>query len=106
LRIDQGDIETILYNLIHNALKFTPNNGVIKITWVKKQLSISDSGIGISKENIPHLFERFYKADLSRTNEGSGLGLTIVKEITDRYGAKITVSSNLGEGTTITVRFK
>ena len=75
LNIDQGDIESILYNLTHNAVKFTPQNGTITITWAEKVLRVSDTGIGIAKEDVPHIFNRFYKADTARTKDGSGLGL-------------------------------
>ncbi len=106
LMIDRGDLETILYNLLHNAFKFTLPSGVITIVWANHMLSISDTGIGIAKEDIVHIFDRFYKADSSRTEEGNGLGLSLVKEISERYNAKIKVSSTLGKGSLITIQFK
>ncbi len=105
LNIDMGDLETILYNLVHNALKFTLANGTIRITWSDKVLGVSDNGIGIPKEHILHIFDRFYKVNVARSDGGNGLGLALVKEIVERYGAKVKVSSTLGKGTEICIQF-
>jgi len=73
-------------------------------------ISIKDEGIGISQEDLPYIFERFYRADKSRTNQsqapGTGLGLSIATWIIKQHDASINVESELGEGTTITVKFK
>lgn len=105
LIIDTHDLETIVYNLLHNAIKFTPSHGTVAITWHDKQLTIQDSGIGISDEDKKHIFDRFYKADTARTEVGHGLGLALVKETAERYGAKVEISSTLGKGTVISLQF-
>ncbi len=92
----------MITNIIQNAIKFTPNKG--KITAATSHspgavnVQISDTGIGISKEDLPHIFERFFKADKSRTAEGSGLGLAIAKHIVKAHGGEIRVSSQEGKG--------
>jgi two-component system phosphate regulon sensor histidine kinase PhoR len=103
----QADRERILQvvgNILHNAIKFTPPSGQIKIiTAVKDQsvlVQIADSGIGISKDDLVHIFERFFKADKSRTHEGSGLGLAIAKHIIQAHKGKIWVDSQEGRGST------
>ena len=83
--IDKAAVESVLMNLLHNAIKFTGANGQITIRVVKDGdtllVSITDTGIGISAEELPRIFERFYKVDQSRNTEGSGLGLAISKHI-------------------------
>ena len=81
-------------------LQIIKNNDII--------LSIIDTGIGIDKEELSHIFERFYKADNSRTqnSSGSGLGLSIIKEIVNEHHGSIKVNSNIGEGTTFSVIFQ
>ena len=106
LYADRDDIEALFYNLVHNAIKFTPEHGKVNIAWANKTLTVIDTGIGIPKDAIPHVFDRFYKGDMSRKSMGSGLGLSLVKEIVDRYKATITVESVGGHGTTVTVKFK
>lgn len=101
----QSELETILYNLIHNALKFTPEYGSIEIGWNGKVLFVSDTGIGIDEKDTALIFNRFHKVDTSRTGEGSGLGLALVKEILMKHGGRIEVKSTLGKGTTMSVQF-
>ena len=103
----QGDrerIQQVVGNILHNAIKFTPPSGQIRITTAVKDQSvlvqIADSGIGISKEDLVHIFERFFKADKSRTHEGSGLGLAIAKHIIQAHNGKIWVDSQEGRGST------
>lgn len=105
LTLRRTDLETILYNLLHNAIKFSCEGGTITVTWKDKTLSIADRGVGINSEKIPHIFDRFYKADMARSEEGSGLGLAIVKEIVDRNDGAISVVSSQAGGTTISIRF-
>ena len=78
------------------------------INLTKNKLTIEDTGVGISKEDLEHIFERFYRVDKARSREssGTGLGLSIVKHICILYGYKIDVKSQLGVGTTITLKFK
>ena len=106
LAIDEQDLETIIYNLLHNAIKFTGSGGSIIITWESNTLTIKDSGIGITPEDIPHIFNRFHKGDASRGSAGSGLGLSLVKEASDLYRAKIETVSQVGNGTMIRIKFK
>lgn len=102
-------LEIILDNLISNAIKYGKEDGTIHIEWNKLQnaLQIQDDGIGISEENIPRLFNRFYRADISRSNEikGNGLGLSIVKKLADLQKITIVVTSKLSQGTTFTLHF-
>lgn len=96
-------------NLLHNSIKFTPQNGCIhiKLRTVDERLEveIQDSGIGISEEDLPRIFERFYKADKARTASGggSGLGLSLVKKIVELHKGKVTVASRPGKGTAFVV---
>ncbi len=102
---DEALIERVLYNLIDNALKFTREGDTISVETSiinkKASISVADSGIGISEESLPHIFERFHKGDRSRGRDkaGTGLGLTIAKQIMLTHGEDLTVYSKLGEGT-------
>ena len=106
---DSRAIERVLINLIHNAIKFTPEEGkiTVKSRHLDKQtveISVSDTGIGISEEDQSLIFERFYKADKSRSNDkkGTGLGLSIVQKILHNHGQSIKVASRPGEGSCFT----
>ncbi len=92
----------IFVNLIENAIKYTDKDGEISVfTEIDGQfvkINIQDSGQGIDEEHIPHLFERFYKADKSRSDSGTGLGLAIVKHLTQTQGGSVSVTSQIGEG--------
>ncbi|MBG55050.1 MAG: hypothetical protein CL795_04605, partial [Chloroflexi bacterium] len=92
----------IFVNLIENAIKFTDKDGEISVlTEIDGEfvtINIQDSGQGIDEEHIPHLFERFYKADKSRSDSGTGLGLAIVKHLTQTQGGSVSVTSQIGEG--------
>ena len=105
LLIDVNDLDTILYNLLHNAVKFSNKNSEIKVGWNGTQLTITDDGRGIDSKHLQHIFERFYKVDLARSfnTSSNGIGLALVQEITTSYGGTITVDSRLGAGTTFTV---
>jgi signal transduction histidine kinase len=105
MNIDSKDMETILYNLVHNAIKFTNTGGVVNVLWQSGILTVSDTGIGIPEEHISHIFDRFYKVDSARSEEGSGLGLSIVSEIVARHSGTLKVSSVVGQGTVFTVKF-
>jgi len=101
--------EIIMDNLLSNAIKYGTDNGTILCEWNagKQSLSISDDGPGIPTEHLPHVFDRFYRADYSRTSHipGSGLGLAIVKKLADLQKIDISVSSSPGKGTTVTLQF-
>ncbi len=99
----------VWFNLIVNAIKFSRPGGTIRIeTAIEREVTVTvtDTGIGIGEEELPHIFERFYKADKSRTpaRSGSGLGLAIVRRIVELHGGSVSVSSNPGEGSAFTVR--
>ena len=90
-------IEQALQNLAANALRHTPPDGVIRLGATRDaggvRLTVTDSGIGIPEEHLPHVFDRFYEADRSRSQSGSGLGLSIVKAIIERHGGTVSVRS-------------
>ncbi len=103
LKINQEYIERILINLISNAIKYTPGNGIVKLVVKQDEDSVLfqviDNGIGIQEEHIPLIFERFYRIENKvHTIKGTGLGLTIVKKSIEQHGGKISVRSKLGEG--------
>ena len=98
----------MLINLISNACKYGKVGGVVTITTViidnMTSITILDNGVGISDDDIGHIFERFYRADKSHTGDGSGLGLSIVKWIVEAHFGSIEVKSKLGEGTSIQIK--
>lgn len=110
--IGNGDrLVQLLLILLDNALKYTPAEGTISIDLANAAeevvLTIADSGMGIPEEDLPFIWERFYKVDKAHTreNHGTGLGLAIAGEIIERHGAKVSVNSRLGAGTTFVLRF-
>jgi len=105
---DIGLLDRALSNLIDNALQHTPEGGTVTIKSIQNgkdiSLEISDSGTGIPESDIPHIFDRFYQVDKSRSNSsGAGLGLSIAQKILELHGAKITVQSLLNKGTTFKI---
>jgi heavy metal sensor kinase len=106
---DRDKIGQVLVNLLHNALKFTPQGGSILVSLAHKDglatLCVSDTGCGISQEHLPYIFERFYRADASRSREtgGSGIGLAIAQAIARAHGGEICATSVVGEGSTFTL---
>jgi response regulator RpfG family c-di-GMP phosphodiesterase/signal transduction histidine kinase len=108
--IDKNKFERILTNLVRNAIKFTEDGSVlIRLKSEKNMviLEVEDTGIGIPADHLPHIFERFRQVDRSTTRkfEGTGLGLTIVKESVDLMKGKVSADSELGKGTTFKVEF-
>ncbi len=103
---DPDRIHQVIANIVHNAIKFTPEDGKIKVYTIpgpdSVTVKIADNGIGISKDDLPHIFERFFKADKSRSNSGSGLGLAIAKHIIQAHCGQIWVESQEGKGSTFT----
>jgi two-component system phosphate regulon sensor histidine kinase PhoR len=100
--IDAGRIHQVVTNLLHNAIKFTPPNGSIRLTAAPEgdyiQVTVEDTGIGIAPAELPRIFERFYKADRSRAVGGTGLGLAISKHVIQAHGGTIWAESEEGEG--------
>jgi len=109
--IGDGDrLAQVFTNVVDNALKFTPAGGQVSlaaaVVEAEMEISITDSGIGVPKEALPHLFDRFYQVDISRAGgagHSTGLGLAIVKEIVEAHNGKISVRSELGHGTTFAI---
>jgi len=91
--------------LLDNAFKYSPKAKGVSVKVKDKQIEISDKGTGIPKKDLPHIFDRFYRGDKSRTKDGYGLGLSIAKQIADLHGARIKVDSRLGTGSTFKVIF-
>lgn len=104
-------IEELLYNLCSNAIRYNKPNGLVEILVTETEegtlLKVADTGIGIPKQHQEHVFERFYRVDKSRSKErgGTGLGLAIVKHIVAEHNAKISLESEEGVGTTISILF-
>lgn len=111
LRITENALSQILRNIIENGIRYNDREPIIdvQIHYLpdQVQITIQDNGIGIPKEHIPHLFDRFYRIDLSRQNSGggTGLGLSIVKMLADKYDVEIDVLSTAGKGTSFTLLF-
>lgn len=101
---DSERLEQVLVNLLHNAIKFTPSGGKIHVQAVSKgkmmEFSVRDTGIGIPAEDMPRIFERFFKTDRSRADSGTGLGLSIARHLVEAHAGKIWAESIEGEGST------
>jgi len=101
---DKDRLRQVMVNLIHNAIKFNRPGGSIKIRTESSDdsviVEVSDTGTGIAGEDLPHIFERFYKADKSRAGQGSGIGLAIAKHVVESHGGEIRVRSEEGKGAT------
>ncbi|MET0929771.1 MAG: HAMP domain-containing sensor histidine kinase [Aeromicrobium sp.] len=96
-------LERAVTNLLDNATKWSPPEGVIRVRLLGGELTVTDEGAGISAEDLPHIFNRFYRSSEARTLPGSGLGLSIVKRAAERHGGTVDVSSPPGGGTTFTL---
>ncbi len=117
IRIRSDDVEVILANLLDNAIKYTPPGGSLQLTASENDvycfLQVADNGVGIPPEDLPHIFDRFYRVDKARSRNttpdslgsGSGLGLAIVKALVKQNAGHIDATSAPGQGTTFTVRF-
>jgi signal transduction histidine kinase len=111
LRGDARRLKQVIVNLLDNAIKFTPRGGVVGVSTQQREgfglLEVSDSGIGIPPDSLPHVFDRFYRVDAARSREdgGAGLGLSIVRSICGAHGAEIEVESTPGSGSRFRVTF-
>lgn len=111
LRGNRAEIETVVSNLLSNAIRYTPSDGSITVTWRSDEhgadLVVADTGEGIEPEDIPRLTERFFRVDRGRSRDdgGIGLGLAIVKHILTRHDAELQVASKLGAGSEFRCRF-
>lgn len=94
-----------LSNLVENAVHYTPPGGSITISIGASKVSVQDTGSGIAAEHLPRVFDRLYRADASRSSEGVGLGLALVKSIMDLHGGTASIESEPGRGTTVTLSF-
>ena len=107
---DKDGIERVVLNILSNAIKYTPDNGIIKVyvgfVYNDAYIKIIDNGIGIPEEDIERIFERFYRVDKARSRElgGTGLGLSIAKEILDKNKGSIDIKSKVGKGTEVVIR--
>jgi signal transduction histidine kinase len=105
-------VKQLIRIIVDNSIKFTPAEGYIRLSLKKSMknimIIIEDTGAGIPEEDIPHIFDRFYRSDKSRTKQsgGSGLGLSIAKWILDQHDADVLVTSKVGEGTRTSLFFK
>ena len=110
--IDREKFRHVIDNLLSNALRYTDKNGNVKVKlyscYDEAVIEVADTGIGIAPEDLPNIFERFWRADESRARVtgGSGVGLAIVKATVEAHGGKISAASKKGEGTCFTVRLK
>ena len=109
IRADETRLQEVVYNLLDNAVKYSRENGEVRLRAAQRGpemvLSVADNGIGIGKNDLPRIFERFYRVDKARSRElgGTGLGLAIVKHIAQLHGGRVEAESELGRGTTIRV---
>jgi two-component system, OmpR family, phosphate regulon sensor histidine kinase PhoR len=108
--VDRARLQEALYNLLDNAVKYSPEGGEIRLSVRQHdgdiELTVSDQGIGIAKEDLPRVFERFYRADKARSPDkvrGTGLGLAIVKHVAQLHGGRVEAESEIEKGTTIRV---
>lgn len=106
---DPLKLQQVIYNIVENGIKYTPDGGKIRVTLVRDGrdaiLKIADNGVGIPREDLTHIFERFYRVDKARSRDtgGTGLGLSIVQQIIRLHGGNIDVQSEPGKGTTFTI---
>ncbi len=110
VKVDKFGLERVILNILTNSIKYTPENGNIKIyvgfVYNDAYIKVIDNGIGIPEEDLPRIFERFYRVDKARARElgGTGLGLAIAKEIIEQNRGSIDIKSELGKGTEVVVR--
>jgi signal transduction histidine kinase len=109
LDADESRLQEVIYNLLDNAVKYSQPGGTVslraEVNCDRVRISVSDQGVGIKEADLPRIFERFYRADKSRSGEhaGTGLGLSIAKHIVQLHGGSVEAESAPGKGTTISV---
>ncbi|MCR4674592.1 MAG: HAMP domain-containing histidine kinase [Lachnospiraceae bacterium] len=107
IKSDKQLLSIVWNNLLSNAIKFTPEGGDISVTLLRKggmaNIIISDNGCGMDEKNLKHIFDKFYQAESSRTVQGNGLGLALVKKVIEIIDGSITVNSKINEGSTFTI---
>ncbi len=108
----EQELHSAIANLVNNAIRYTPSGGTVHVSWVVRadgvgELEVRDSGIGIAKEHLPRLTERFYRVDGSRSRDtgGTGLGLSIVKHVVQRHGGELEIRSEPGTGSSFRLVF-
>src|SRR4029077_9410289 len=106
IHADPTRLQEALYNLLDNAVKYSRKRGEIRLTARQRdgeiELAVSDDGIGVAKEDLPRIFERFYRADNARSPDrvrGTGLGSSVVKHLAQLHGGRVEADSELGKGT-------
>ncbi len=107
-----GELLSAITNLVNNAIRYTPEGGTIELAWRvlgggAGELTVSDTGLGVAREHLPRLTERFYRVDGSRSRDtgGTGLGLSIVKHVVQRHGGELDIQSEVGVGSTFRLAF-
>jgi signal transduction histidine kinase len=111
VRVDRKKIQQALLNVLSNAYKYSPRGGAISVSFLQEVhhsvgrfgIEVRDHGIGMRPEELARVFERFYRADSTGKIPGTGLGMSIVREIVEIHGGEVNVASQLGEGTTVTI---
>jgi signal transduction histidine kinase len=101
-------LQRMLANILDNAVKYTPSGGEVEVSLAGNEkneiiISVRDTGIGISEADLPHVFERFYRCDRSRSQPGTGLGLSLARAIARAHGGDVTVTSTLDQGSTFAI---
>jgi len=102
---DYGRLRQMFLIVLDNAVKFSPPGSEISLTHKGKTVSVKDNGPGIPKEDLPYIFDRFYKTKSAENENGTGLGLSIAKQIADRHGVKVSLTSEPGEGAVFIFEF-
>ena len=104
---DENKLTQAVSNILNNAFKYSPEGGAVELLAIlddsRVGIQVRDQGLGMSRTNVEHIFDRFYRADPSCNIPGSGLGMAVVKEIMDVHGGEIEIHSAVGEGTQVTL---
>lgn len=109
IKTNRDKLEQVIVNIVGNAIKYTPSGGTVEVysgrIYNDVYIKVIDTGVGIPEENLPHVFERFYRVDKARSRDtgGTGLGLAIAKQIVDSLGGKINITSQYGKGTEVII---